>query len=128
MREHFHERLWHLIQAVPQLDWHTVALATLSLVLVIYAPRIKALARVPGPLIAMIVATLIQAVLHLPSVATIGSAFGGIPMGLPTVRIPDMSVSEVLTLLGPAFTIAMLGRDRVAFVRRGRRRNGRYPA
>jgi SulP family sulfate permease len=106
--DHFHERLWHLVQALPHIDWPTTALAALSLVLVVYVPRIKALARVPGPLIAMVVATSIQSVLHLPTVATIGSAFGGIPMGLPQMTIPDMSVSRIITLLGPAFTIAML--------------------
>jgi SulP family sulfate permease len=106
--EHFHERLWHLLQALPQIDWRTTALAALSLLLVIYTPRIKALARVPGPLVAMLVATAIQSALHLPTVATIGSAFGGIPMGLPPLVVPEVSVSEALALLGPAFTIAML--------------------
>jgi len=106
--DHFHERLWHLIQELPRIDWRTTALALLSLSLVIWVPRVKMLARVPGPLVAMVVATAIQATLHLPGVATIGSAFGGIPMGLPHVSIPDMSAAQVLALLGPAFTIAML--------------------
>src|ERR1700730_3861787 len=39
--EHFHERLWHLIQALPHLNLPTAALASLSLLLVIYAPRLK---------------------------------------------------------------------------------------
>ncbi|MFX7824732.1 SulP family inorganic anion transporter, partial [Acinetobacter baumannii] len=92
---HFHERLWNLIRALPSFDWHTSGLALLSLALVIYAPRIKLLARVPGPLMAMVVATAIQASMHWPTVATIGSAFGGIPMGLPHIAVPDMSVSQV---------------------------------
>jgi SulP family sulfate permease len=107
--EHFHERLWHLIQALPHLHVPTAALAFLSLLLVIYAPRLKVLARVPGPLIAMTVATLLQAVLHLPGVATLGSAFGGIPQGLPRFALPDLSPSHIITLIGPAFTIALLG-------------------
>lgn len=106
--EHFHERLWLLIRALPRMDWRTTALSLLSLILVIYVPRIRPLARVPGPLVAMVVATAIQSLLHLPTVATIGSAFGGIPMGLPHLSIPDMSAGQVLSLLGPAFTIAML--------------------
>ena len=106
--EHFHERLWHLITALPRLDWRTTALATVSLILVVYTPRIKALARVPGPLVAMVVATSIQSVLHLPTVATIGSAFGGIPVGLPHMTLLGLSVSQAIALLAPAFTIAML--------------------
>jgi sulfate permease, SulP family len=107
--EHFHERLWRLIEALPQLNWPTAALGTASLLLVIYSPRIPALARVPGPLLAMFLATLTQALFHLPGVATLGTAFGGIPRGLPTLSIPDLSPSHVVTLIGPAFTIALLG-------------------
>jgi SulP family sulfate permease len=35
--------------------------------------------------------------------------FGDVPQGLPSFAWPDMSVSQVLSLVGPAFTIAMLG-------------------
>ncbi|MBK8959735.1 MAG: sulfate permease [Proteobacteria bacterium] len=107
--EHFHEKLWHLVAVMPQAHVPTLGLALTSLALVLFAPRIKALARVPGPLIAMVVATLAQYYLQMPGVATIGSAFGGIPQGLPKFAMPALSVTEMLTLIGPAFTIAMLG-------------------
>jgi sulfate permease, SulP family len=106
---HFHERLWHLIQAFPHFNPPTAALAVGSLLLVLYAPRIKLLSRVPGPLIAMALATVVQAIFHLPGVATIGSAFGGIPRGLPPFVWPDLSFAYLLTLIAPAFTIALLG-------------------
>jgi MFS superfamily sulfate permease-like transporter len=79
--EHFHERLWHLIAALPQLNPPTAALAVLSLLLVVYAPRVKLLARVPGPLVAMTVATVLEVMMHPHGVATLGSTFGGIPVG-----------------------------------------------
>lgn len=107
--EHFHEKLWHLLGELPQLHWATTVLAVFSLLLVTVPPRVKYLTRIPGPLIAMVVATAIQATFHFPGVATIGSAFGGIPIGLPVFHLPTLSVSESLTLIGPAFTIAMLG-------------------
>ncbi len=75
----------------------------------LYSQRLKALSRVPGPLVAMVVATIIQSLLHLPGVATIGSAFGGIPQGLPALTLPELTVSQMILLIGPAFTIAMLG-------------------
>ena len=106
---HFHERLWRLVQAMPQVHLPTLGLAVLSLALVLVAPRVKALARVPGPLLAMVLVTALQSMLQLPGVATIGSAFGGIPRGLPTFSLPDVSLSQVILLIGPAFTIAMLG-------------------
>ncbi|WP_119353657.1 SulP family inorganic anion transporter [Azohydromonas sediminis] len=107
--EHFHEKLWHLVQVLPQAHAATTGIALLSLALVIHANRVPGLKRVPGPLVAMVVATLLQAVLQLPGVATIGSAFGGIPTGLPSLTLPELSMAQVVTLIGPAFTIAMLG-------------------
>lgn len=107
--EHFHEKLWSLIQVLPQIHLPTAGLALVTLVLILYAPRVKGLQRVPGPLVAMVVATLIQAVLQTPGVATIGSAFGGIPTGLPSFTLPDLTIGQLLMLIGPAFTIAMLG-------------------
>lgn len=107
--EHFHEKLWHLLQALPNLHMATTLLAALSLFLVITAPRIPGLKQVPGPLIAMAVATAIQSTFHFEGVATIGSAFGGIPQGLPALSLPEITLSRVIDLIGPAFTIAMLG-------------------
>ncbi|EJM54973.1 SulP family inorganic anion transporter [Pseudomonas sp. GM48] len=107
--EHFHEKLWHLLQALPHLHIATTLLAVLSLFLVITASKIPGLKRVPGPLIAMAVATAIQSTFHFEGVATIGSAFGGIPQGLPALSLPEVTLSRVIDLIGPAFTIAMLG-------------------
>ncbi len=107
--EHFHEKLWQLLQHLPQAHLPTLALSTLGLALVLLAPRVKGLARVPGPLVAMVVVTQLQSVLQLPGVATIGSAFGGIPTGLPEFSLPQLSLPQVISLIGPAFTIAMLG-------------------
>ncbi|MEY4092857.1 MAG: hypothetical protein RLZZ53_56 [Acidobacteriota bacterium] len=42
-------------------------------------------------------------------VATVGSRFGGIPSGLPQLHIPEFRPELILTLLSPAFTVAMLG-------------------
>ncbi|HKU14253.1 MAG TPA: SulP family inorganic anion transporter [Steroidobacteraceae bacterium] len=107
--QHFHEKLWHSLQVFPQLHTATTALALLTLAIVVLTPRIAFLKRVPGPLLGLVVATLVQATLHLPGIATIGSAFGGIPAGLPTLQLPDVTAARVIELIGPAFAIAMLG-------------------
>ncbi len=107
--EHFHNTLWQLFQVFPELHWTTTALALLSLLLVIYGPRFPGLTRVPGPLIALVVATVLHVVFNFDGVATIGSAFGGIPQGLPEFQLPDITWNKVIELIGPAFTIAMLG-------------------
>ncbi|MBU6958243.1 STAS domain-containing protein [Pseudomonas sp. CVAP len=107
--EHFHERLWHLGQALPSFHVPTTLLALSSLVLVITAPKIPGIRRVPGPLIAMVVVTALQSFFQFAGVATIGSAFGGIPQGLPAVGLPAITLPQVIELIGPAFAIAMLG-------------------
>lgn len=107
--EHFHEKVWSLVQVLPQLHWPTLAMALLSLLIVLFANKIHIFKRVPGPLLAMVVATVLQATFQLPGVATIGSMFGGVPQGLPSFAWPEMTLSQVLSLVGPAFTIAMLG-------------------
>jgi SulP family sulfate permease len=86
-----------------------LVLASLRLALVLFAPRVPGLRRVPGPLIALMLVTALQAVLQLPGVATLGSAFGGIPPGLPHWQWPQFSMSQMLALTGPAVTIALLG-------------------
>ncbi len=106
---HFHEKLWHLLQALPQLDPATTALALASLLLVVFGPRVPGLRRVPGPVIALVAATAIQAAFALPTIATIGSTFGDIPAGLPRFALPGVSLDRLIALLPSAFTIAMLG-------------------
>ena len=107
--EHFHEKLWHILQALPHLQFNTTALALLSLLLVIFSPRLPGMRRVPGPLVAMITVTLVQSLFHFDGVATIGSAFGGIPQGLPSIGLPAITLPRIIELIGPAFTIAVLG-------------------
>jgi SulP family sulfate permease len=107
--EHFHEKVWQLLQALPDLHPATTLLALLSLGLVLLSPRLPGLKRVPGPLVAMLLVTLIQALFQFEGVATIGSAFGGIPRGLPEFGLPEVSLARMLELIGPAFAIAMLG-------------------
>lgn len=107
--EHFHEKFWQLLQALPHLHPATTLLALIGLACVIFAPRLPTLRRVPGPLIAIVVTTLLQGLIGFDGVATIGSAFGGIPAGLPGFSLPDLAPATVLELIGPAFTIAMLG-------------------
>ncbi len=107
--EHFHTKLWHLFQAFPHFHLTTTLLSILALVLVIYGPKTPSLKRIPGPLIALVVTTLIQVIFHFDGIRTIGTAFGGIPQGLPSLSIPAVSWGRIIELIGPAFTIAMLG-------------------
>ncbi|MEJ7137305.1 SulP family inorganic anion transporter [Amphibiibacter pelophylacis] len=106
---HFHEKFWHLLQSLPQFHVTTTLLALMSLALVIFSKKIPGMARVPGPLVALVVATIAQGIFQFQGVNTIGSAFGELPSGLPTLQWPEMTFARLVELIGPAFTIAMLG-------------------
>lgn len=62
----------------------------------------------PGLLIAVCAASAASVALHLP-VATIGSAFGGIPGGLPQPVLPAFSLDKAIAVLPSAFAFALLG-------------------
>lgn len=107
--EFFHEKLVNLFRAFPQLDMTTTSLALFSLVLVIFCNRIPFIKKIPGPLVALVAATLLQYIFEFETIQTIGSAFGGIPQGLPEFSLPSIEGNQLISLIGPAFTIAMLG-------------------
>jgi SulP family sulfate permease len=107
--EHFHQKLFHTFQALPQIDLPTTLIAVTSLMMVIFSNRIPYMKRVPGPLVALLIATIAQSVFQFEGIRTIGSAFGGIPQGLPEFHLPRPEWSQIINLIGPAFTIAMLG-------------------
>jgi sulfate permease, SulP family len=65
-------------------------------------------AHIPGTVVALGLATLAVTWLKLP-VETIGSRFGGIPQGLPSLALPDFSWATAKQLLIPTVTIALLG-------------------
>jgi sulfate permease, SulP family len=106
---HFYQQLWQQLGELPKLQVTTTLVACTSLLLVVLAPRLPLLRRVPGPLLAVLVAVAAQSWWHFDGVATIGSAFGGIPQGVPAVHWPALSVERAVELISPAFAIAMLG-------------------
>lgn len=107
--QHFHNKLWSLIQVFPHFHLPTTVLAIVALALVILTPKIPGFKRVPGPLVALLLVTFLQFFAAFESVQTIGTAFGGIPRGLPELTVPALSWEKIIVLIGPAFTIAMLG-------------------
>ena len=70
--------------------------------------RAARLARVPGSIVALALATAAVAVFGLP-VETIGSRFGGIPAALPDFALPAFSWESARFLLMPTITLAVLG-------------------
>jgi sulfate permease, SulP family len=79
--------------------------ALLTLAILIVWPKISRL--VPGPFVAMVVATVVVQILHLP-VETIASRFGGVPSTLPAPHWPSIPWNHMRDYISPSFTIALL--------------------
>lgn len=103
----FVTKILDLYPAASTLNVPTTLLGLGSLILIVVTNRY--LKPIPGFLVALVLATVIQSICKFHSVATIGSVFGGIPQALPSFHLPHASLPLILELIGPAFTIALLG-------------------
>jgi len=102
----FLERIVGLVTNAGTFQPATLALGLGSLaLLIVFARWLKA---VPGAIVALVLGTAATAVFGL-TVDTVGSRFGGIPSGLPSLAIPTFRPELMGTLLSPALTVAMLG-------------------
>lgn len=84
---------------------YAVGISLVSLLIIVFWQRISK--KIPGSLVALIVATVAAAALELP-VETIGSRFGQIPSTLPMPRLPRVDFQTFKSLIQPSFTIAVL--------------------
>jgi len=76
-----------------------------ALAILIFWPKLSR--RIPGPIVAILLATLGAALLRLP-VETIGSRFGEIHAGIPSPSFPALSAERVRELFPSAVTVALL--------------------
>jgi SulP family sulfate permease len=83
----------------------TLLVALFTFAILIVWPRISRF--VPGPFIAMVAATLVVQLLHLP-VETIASRFGGVPSTLPAPHWPTIPWNHMRDYISPSFTVALL--------------------
>ena len=81
-----------------------VALATIAIIVAVK----KKQPHWPGMLIAISATGLVAGLFDLP-VATIGTAFGGIPSTLPIPSLPDVSLAKVFDVFPNAVGFALLG-------------------
>ena len=102
----FFHRMQALAQAASTISWPATILSLASLAVMILC--LKYARRVPGAIIVTFGATAAVTLLRLP-IETIGTRFGGIPSGLPSIAVPVFHYDVFRQLLSPAFTVAMLG-------------------
>ena len=99
-------RLAALAAALPTVNAAAVAIAALSIGTILATRRWRP--RWPGMLIAVILASVVGWLLHLP-VETIGTRFGGIPRSLPMPAAPLFSWEAITAVLPAALSFALLG-------------------
>ena len=98
------------IRNFANVDWTTLAVGAVSLLIIIVTPKISK--KLPGALIAIIIVTI--AVWFLNSAAgfhveTIGDRFGSLPTDIPQPHGFELNMATINQLLPSAFTIAILG-------------------
>lgn len=102
----FVEKLVAYGEHLHEVNWWALLVAGVSLTVLLLWPRVSR--RIPGPLVALVVSTVLVQVFALP-VETIGSRFGELTLTLPRPEAPAITFSEATRLIAPAFAIALLG-------------------
>ncbi|SHK18055.1 sulfate permease, SulP family [Hathewaya proteolytica DSM 3090] len=87
------------------INWTSTILGLFSLMVIILWPKINK--KIPGSLIALILATIIAYFFKLP-VSTIGSTFGEISSSISMPGLPAIQLDTLITLMKPAIVIAFL--------------------
>ena len=93
-------------QNAASVNLSAVGITAFAMVILLAWPRVSR--RIPAPLVALIVTTVVVQLLHLP-VETIGSRFGELKFDIPLPQPPAITFSEATRLISPAFAIALLG-------------------
>ncbi len=101
----FIERIAMLWAHIDTINISAVLMASASLAIILLFPRLNK--RIPGSIVALLLGTTLAMVLDLP-IETIGSKFGDIPTGLPTLTIPSFQPDLIIPLLPSALTVALL--------------------
>jgi len=106
MPAHTPQQVAAITQNLARTQGPALGLGLLALAILIFWP--KAWRRVPASIVAVVVTTVLVAAFKI-EVPTIGSKFGGIPRGLPSISFPKINFLQVQDLMIPALTITMLG-------------------
>jgi SulP family sulfate permease len=105
----FGSKFFDTISHLLTLSLPTVAIGLMSLAIIIFWPRVPRLGKIPATLVAVLVTTLVAlGASSFIQIATLGSAYGQLPLGLPALT--SFSPGHFLhgELWFPAFEIASL--------------------
>ena len=93
-----------LIQSIPHANWYSLAIGVGAFAIVRLMRRYTP--KVPGPLVALIVMTVIVAVFGLDKKGV--SVLGTIPSGLPTFTVPNVPLADYVRLFPAAMAVVLI--------------------
>lgn len=93
------------IENIGTTNFLALGIGVLAILIMIFWPKVNK--TIPGSLVALIVTTAIVTIFKLP-VETIGSRFTDISSAIPIPTLPNTDIATIVSLIGPAFTIAIL--------------------
>ncbi|WP_336765343.1 SulP family inorganic anion transporter [Paenibacillus sp. USHLN196] len=106
-----HEDFWSNMKEIGMhistVNIYSLLTAGSCLAVILLVPRFAP--KVPASLVGLVLSTVVAALFFEGQVATIGSSFGAIPNSLPQFQVPAITWERIVSLLQPAFVIAMLG-------------------
>jgi len=102
----FFHRMQAFAHAWNTLSWQATSLSIASILVMAFC--LKYARRIPGAIVVTFGTTAAVTLFHIAA-ETIGTRFGGIPTGLPTLALPRLHYDLLRQLLSPAFTVALLG-------------------
>jgi SulP family sulfate permease len=96
-------------------DWLTLAVAASTLAVILLLGRLGP--SLPGPLIAVVLATVASVVFDLESYGV--AVVGQVPSGLPVPHLPDVTFEDVKVLLLAGLGITIVGYSDIMLIARG---------
>src|SRR4249919_515115 len=98
-------KIFEFIKEIPDISWITLAVGVVSLVVLLLTRWLSR--KFPGALLVVVLAIVISAVAGLAEEGV--AVVGQIPAGLPSVELPGLRPSDILSLLPPAVGIVFVG-------------------
>lgn len=97
------------VNSISTINWYSTIMAAVCLVIIFVWPKVTK--RIPGSLVVIILATVVDVIIGNTvgwDTATIGSRYGSIPSSLPLPKLPAVNVTMITKLFPTAISIAVL--------------------
>ena len=110
------EKLVGLIRELPQANWTTFLVGASALALLFVLPRLSK--RIPGGLIVLFGFIALSTVFELSTAFGV-AVVGTVPQGLPTITLPNVPFSALISMIAPAIGVLLVAYSEGLGVARG---------